>query len=80
MDWISTRDRLPNTSRTVIVTWSMKGSDEWYKGSSNRFIGIANYVDGEWYWLDPMRFPEDHPKVEDSVIVAWQDFPDPYKE
>jgi len=71
MNWISVKDRLPESNEFVLVLYLCE--DPW--GDVNNFIGIAEYVKGEkddkGYWVFQGK------PYQETPIIAWMPLPEP---
>lgn len=69
--WISVKDRLPESSELVLVSYLCE--DSW--GDVNNFIGIAEYVkvekDDKGYWVFQGK------PYQETPIIAWMPLPEP---
>lgn len=69
-NWISVKDRLPETDNLVLVVVSIKPCENI---TLNGAFGLAEYSEGEWIL-------EMWPEWEDAVVTYWMPLPEPPKE
>ena len=89
MKWILSKDRLPDTIRPVIVTWTNTKPESYYRDILGKnFVGCAHFCNGKWYWYSAVtedylaeygRFEVE--EFDEAIkVIAWQEMPYPYDE
>ena len=89
MKWILPKDRLPDTIRPVIVTWTNTKPESYYRDILGKnFVGFAHFCNGKWYWYSSVtedylaeygRFEVE--EFDEAIkVIAWQEMPYPYDE
>jgi len=89
MKWILPKDRLPDTIRPVIITYTNTRPEPYYRDIIGKnFVGCAHFCNGKWYWYSSTtedylaeygRFEVE--EFDEAIkVIAWQEMPYPYDE
>ena len=74
MEWISVKERLPETDDEVLTTYTYQGA------SGKRYVETASYFDdgeGEGHWSSV--WDEYRIRNANFIVLAWMPMPKPYK-
>ena len=87
-EWISVKDRLPDSMKPVLVAWKNVEPVLYYENiRGKQFVDTACYWNGEWWWFsatcEDYLAEYDHSdidRVDEAIVIThWMPFPAPPK-
>lgn len=87
--WIPVKERLPEDTEPVNITWVNHNPEPYYKDIKDKpFTATGVYFNGQWYWWSTLctdilaEYSHNYDDIIDDAIevVAWMPLPDVYRE